>query len=94
MVPGDGMQENWWTVNGVKEIELIFDEDIKNKKYNLFLWKGLGIDYFNYYQTIKCDENYLKKLSNKYLKLKNDINLIIFSPICFNFPSYNKISSQ
>ena len=70
--------------NGVKEIELIFDEDIKNKKYNLFLWKGLGIDYFNYYQTIKCDESYLKRLSNKYLKFKKEINLINL-PIGFIF---------
>ena len=69
--------------NGVREIEIIFDED-ENKKYNLFLWKGLGIDYYNYYQKIKCDENYLKKLSNKYNKLKNDINLIHL-PIGFVF---------
>ena len=62
--------------NGVKEIEIIFDEDEENKKYNLFLWKGLGIDFFNYFQTIKCDENYLRKLSDKYLKLKEDANII------------------
>jgi hypothetical protein len=70
--------------NGVKDIEIIFDEDEENKKYQLLLWKGLGIDYFNYYQTIKCDENYLRKLSNKYIKLKNDIDLIKL-PIGFIF---------
>ena len=70
--------------NGVKEIEIIFDEDEENKKYNLFLWKGLGIDFFNYYQTIKCDEHYLRKLSNKYKKLKEDIDLIQL-PIGFIF---------
>ena len=62
--------------NCVKEIEIIFDEDEENKKFNLFLWKGLGIDFFNYFQTIKCDQNYLRKLSNKYNKLKEEINLI------------------
>ena len=56
--------------NGVKEIEIIFDDDEENNKYNIFLWKGIGIDYFNYYQKIKCEENYLKKLSNRYLKFK------------------------
>ena len=70
--------------NGAKEIEIIFDEDEENKKYYLILWKGLGIDFFNYFQTIKCDENYLRKLSNKYLKLKEDINSIKF-PIGFIF---------
>ena len=62
--------------NGVKEIEIIFDDrdletdfnDENLKKYNLFLWKGLGIDYFNYYQTIKCDEKYLRKLSINIIK--------------------------
>ena len=70
--------------NGVKEIEIIFDDDEENNRYNLFLWKGLGIDYFNYFQTIKCEENYLKKLSNRYLKLKNDIDTINL-PIGFIF---------
>ena len=70
--------------NGVREIEIIFDEDEENKKYNIFLWKGLGIDYFNYYQSIKCDENYLRKLSNKYNELKNEIDLI-YLPIGFIF---------
>ena len=69
--------------NGVKEIEIIFDED-QNKKYNLFLWKGLGINYYNYYQKIKCDEHYLKKLSNKYNKLKKNSNSINL-PIGFIF---------
>ena len=68
--------------NGAKEIEIIFDEDEENKKYYLILWKGLGIDFFNYFQTIKCDENYLRKLSNKYLKLKEDINSIKFPIGC------------
>ena len=85
--------------NGVKEIEIIFDEGVGGiddeeesrgvfhenlKKYNLFLWKGLGIDYFNYYQTIKCDEKYLKKLSNKYHKMKNNYQSIKL-PIGFIF---------
>ena len=86
--------------NCVKEIEIIFDDEgldiedengeyklISNenlKKYNIILWKGLGIDYFNYCQTIKCDEKYLKKLSNKYKKLKDDITSIKL-PIGFIF---------
>jgi len=70
--------------NGVKEIEIIFDDDEENKRYNIFLWKGLGIDYFNYFQTIKCEENYLKKLSNRYLKLKKDVDKINL-PIGFIF---------
>jgi hypothetical protein len=72
--------------NGVKEIELIFDEDEDQEKktYNLFLWKGLGIDYYNYYQKIKCDDNYLKKLSQKYNKIKNNKNLMHL-PIGFIF---------
>ena len=78
--------------NGVKEIEIIFDEggvetgfnNENIKKYNLFLWKGLGIDYFNYYQTIKCDEKYLRKLSNQYNKLKRNIDSIKY-PIGFIF---------
>ena len=32
--------------NRVKEIEIIFNDDEENKRYNIFLWKGLGIDYF------------------------------------------------
>ena len=78
--------------NGVKEIEIIFDDrdletdfnDENLKKYNLFLWKGLGIDYFNYYQTIKCDEKYLRKLSNKYNKMKKNIDSIKY-PVGFIF---------
>ena len=85
---------------GVKEIEIIFDdwglgnednsrdfeleEGQKLKKYNIILWKGLGIDYFNHYQTIECDEKYLKQLSYKYNKLKNNIDLIKL-PIGFIF---------
>ena len=78
--------------NGVKEIEIIFDDECLDisgennniKKYNVILWKGLGIDYCNYFQTIKCDEKYLKKLSNKYEKLKNNIDSIKL-PIGFIF---------
>ena len=86
--------------NCVKEIEIIFDDegmevrdeneeyelisDENLRKYNIILWKGLGIDYFNYYQTIKCDERYLKKLSNKYKKLKDNIDSIKL-PIGFIF---------
>ena len=81
--------------NGVKELEIIFDdgglgtdpENCENsnlKKFNIILWKGLGIDYFNYYQTIKCDEKYLRKLSNKYNKLKNNLDSIKL-PIGFIF---------
>lgn len=78
--------------NGVKEIEIIFDDEGINideenedynkyqnencRKYNIILWKGLGIDFFNYYQTIKCDEIYLKKLSNKCKEIKNNIDEI------------------
>ena len=85
---------------GVKEIEIIFDdwglgnednsrdfeleEGQKLKKYNIILWKGLGIDYFNHYQTIEFDEKYLKQLSYKYNKLKNNIDLIKL-PIGFIF---------
>ena len=85
--------------NGVKEIQIIFDDwgldkgdidgDINEngddiKKFNIILWKGLGIDYFNYYQTIKCDEEYLKQLSDKYDKLKKNCDLIKL-PIGFIF---------
>ena len=81
--------------NGVKELEIIFDdgglgtdpENCENsnlKKFNIILWKGLGIDYFNYYQTIKCDEKYLRKLSNKYNKLKNNLDSIKL-PVGFIF---------
>ena len=86
--------------NGVREIEIIFDDwdlevthndkdceqedEEKLKKFKVILWKGLGIDYFNYYQTIKCDEKYLKKLSDKYEDLKNNVDSIKL-PIGFIF---------
>ena len=57
---------------GAKDIEIIFDDD-ENKHYNIMLWKGLGIDYYDYYQKIEF--NKLENKSNiNYLKLKN-INL-------------------
>ena len=57
---------------GAKDIEIILDDD-ENKHYNIMLWKGLGIDYYDYYQKIEF--NKLENNSNiNYLKLKN-INL-------------------
>ena len=61
---------------GVKDIEIIFDDN-ENKKYNIILWKGLGIDYYDYYQKINFDKydiskiNYIKinNINNKYKKM-------------------------
>ena len=54
---------------GAKDIQIIFDND-ENKKYNIMLWKGLGIDYHNYFQEIHFDNS--ENTSNvNYLKLKN-----------------------
>ena len=60
---------------GAKDIEIIFDSD-ENKKYYVTLWKGLGIEYYNYYQNILAS-----KLINcsylKYLKFNNVNNIPI-----------------
>ena len=54
---------------GAKDIEIIFDDN-ENKKYNIMLWKGLGIDYYNYYQKINFTQ--LENYSNiDYLKINN-----------------------
>jgi len=59
---------------GAKNIEIIFDDN-ENRKYNIILWKGLGIDHYDYFQKIyfdKCEDslnlNYLK-FNNKNRKL-------------------------
>ena len=52
---------------GTKEIEIMFDSD-ENRKYCIMLWKGLGIDYFNYYQTIFVEK--LPEITNKTIQLK------------------------
>ena len=62
--------------NGVREIEIIFDDDLQKKKFNIFLWKGLGNNFFNYYQTIKCDYDNLKKLSEKCYEIKNSVSYV------------------
>ena len=57
---------------GAKEIEIMFDSD-ENRKYCIMLWKGLGIDYYNYYQTIlveKLPETTKKTIQLKYNHLK------------------------
>ena len=53
---------------GAKDIEIIFDDN-GNKKYNIILWKGLGIDYYNYFQNINFDGS--EDISNIYFKLNN-----------------------
>ena len=52
---------------GAKEIEIMFDSD-ENRKYYFMLWKGLGIDYFDYYQTIFVDK--LPEITKKTIQLK------------------------
>ena len=54
---------------GAKDIEIIFDDDHR-KHYNIMLWKGLGIDYYDYYQKIEFG-NLENKSNIDYLKLKN-----------------------
>ena len=70
---------------GAKDIEIIFDDD-ENKHYNIMLWKGLGIDYFDYYQKIEFD-NLENKSNINYLKLKkiNNKNKNKKLPIGFVF---------
>ena len=49
-------------------LKIIFDDD-ENKHYNLMIWKGLGIGYYDYYQKIEFD--ILENKSNiNYFKLK------------------------
>ena len=52
---------------GTKEIEIMFDSD-ENRKYCIMLWKGLGIDYFNYYQSIYVER--LPEITKKIIQLK------------------------
>ena len=52
---------------GTKEIEIMFDAD-ENRKYYIMLWKGLGIDYFDYYQTIYVES--LPEITKKIIQLK------------------------
>ena len=52
---------------GAKEIEIMFDSD-ENRKYCIMLWKGLGIDYYDYYQTILVEK--LPEITKKTIQLK------------------------
>ena len=52
---------------GTKEIEIMFDSD-ENRKYYIMLWKGLGIDYYDYYQTIYVES--LPDITKKIIQLK------------------------
>ena len=57
---------------GAKDIEIIFNYN-ENKKYNIMLWKGLGIYFYDYYQKINFTQ--LENNSNiNYLKI-NNINI-------------------
>ena len=62
---------------GVKEIEIIIDDE---KSYNVLLWKGLGIDYYDLYQKI----NFLDLDIEKEKKHTIDYNIKIY-PIGFVF---------
>ena len=60
---------NFWNFNepfsldkGVKNLEIIIDD---HKKYNIILWKGLGIDYYDIYQKIYFYDLDFKK-NNKF----------------------------
>ena len=54
---------------GAKDIEIIFNDN-ENKKYNIMLWKGLGIYFYDYYQKINFTQ--LENNSNiNYLKINN-----------------------
>ena len=86
---------------GTKEIEIMFDSD-ENRKYCVMLWKGLGIDYFNYYQTIYVEK--LPEITKKIIHLKyNHLKFVYntnYLPIGFvikiifvkNFGNKNRIS--
>ena len=86
---------------GTKEIEIMFDSD-ENKKYCVMLWKGLGIDYFDYYQTIYVEK--LPEITKKIIQLKyNHLKFVYntnYLPIGFvvkiifvkNFGNKNRIS--
>ena len=52
---------------GTKEIEIMFDSD-ENRKYCIMLWKGLGIDYYDYYQTILVEQ--LPEITKNTIQLK------------------------
>ena len=68
---------------GAKDIEIIFDDN-PNKVYNILLWKNLGIDYYNYFQTIYFDS--YEEISNiNYIKLNNINNKNKKLPIGFIF---------
>ena len=58
---------NFWNYNepfsldkGVKEIEITINDD---KIYKTYLWKGLGIDFYDYYQSVSLID--LEKKKNK-----------------------------
>jgi hypothetical protein len=68
---------------GAKNIEIIFD-DKENRKYNIILWKGLGIEYYDYFQKIYFDK-YEDTLNLNYLKFNNINNKNRKLPIGFVF---------
>ena len=68
---------------GAKNIEIIFD-DKENRKYNIILWKGLGIEYYDYFQKIYFDK-YEDTLNLNYLKFNNINNKNRKLPIGFAF---------
>jgi hypothetical protein len=68
---------------GAKNIEIIFD-DKENRKYNIILWKGLGIEYYDYFQKIYFDK-YEDTINLNYLKFNNINNKNRKLPIGFAF---------
>lgn len=68
---------------GAKNIEIIFDDN-ENRKYNIILWKGLGIEYYDYFQKIYFDK-YEDSLNLNYLKFNNINNKNRKLPIGFAF---------
>ena len=68
---------------GAKNIEIIFDDN-ENRKYNIILWKGLGIEYYDYFQKIYFDK-YEDSLNSNYLKFNNINNKNRKLPIGFAF---------
>ena len=59
---------------GVKDIEIIFDSD-ENKKYYATLWKGLGIEYYDYYQKISYNNLIKNSIFDKTRYIKNKKNV-------------------